>query len=200
MSLEIDPRELIIPKNYGVEGQPHDLWSRLREQSKLYHCSSGALEDFWALPRHADIMDISGKPEIFSNTRGPTLLNPEQHEALVVNRDRGAFGMMKTIIEMDPPEHRDFRRVASGFFTPRSIHRLDEIVEQSAREQVDKLGEEGEGDFGELIAQRHKVLELHVRGGVPEFWHVFCRGQQIVGEFSGYGEGKIQCGDRVLRR
>ncbi len=160
MSLEIDPRELIIPKNYGVEGQPHDLWTRLREQSKLYHCSSGDLEDFWAITRHADIMDISGKPEIFSNTRGPTLLNPEQHEALVVNRDRGAFGMMKTIIEMDPPEHRDFRRVASGFFTPRSIHRLDEIVEQSAREQVDKLGEEGEGDFVELIAQRHPLRVL----------------------------------------
>ena len=32
------------------------------------------------------------------------------------------------IIEMDPPEHRNFRKVASGFFTPRSITRLDEIV------------------------------------------------------------------------
>ena len=160
MTRDIDPRDLIIPKNYGVDGQPHPAWSQLREQPKLYHCATESYEPFWAIVRHADIMEISGKPEIFSNINGPTLLNVEQRETLVTNRANGAFGMMRTIIGMDPPEHRSFRRVASGFFTPRSIHRLDEIVEQSAREQVDKLGEEGEGDFVELIAQRHPLRVL----------------------------------------
>jgi len=160
MSLEIDPADLIIPKNYGVEGQPHPLWSQLREHPTLYHCKTDVYEPFWAIVRHADIIDISGKPQIFSNIRGPSLLDAKQQETLVDNRASGAFGMMRTIIEMDPPEHRSFRRVASGFFTPRSIHRLDEIVEQSAREQVDKLGEEGEGDFVELIAQRHPLRVL----------------------------------------
>jgi cytochrome P450 len=58
--------------------------------------------------------------------------------------------------------------VASGFFTPRSIHRLDEIVEKSAREQVDKLGEEGEGDFVELIAQRHPLRVLATILGIDQ--------------------------------
>ena len=168
MNLEIDPRELIVPKNYGVEGQPHDLWSQLREYPGLYHCESDFYEPFWAIVRHADVMDISGKPEIFSNTRGPSLLNERQRKALVDQRSDGAFGMMRTIIEMDPPEHRSFRRVASGFFTPRSIHSLDEIVEKSAREQVDKLGEEGEGDFVELIAQRHPLRVLATILGIDQ--------------------------------
>jgi len=168
MNLEIDPRELIVPKNYGVEGQPHDLWSQLREYPGLYHCESDFYEPFWAIVRHADVMDISGKPEIFSNTRGPSLLNERQRKALVDQRSNGAFGMMRTIIEMDPPEHRSFRRVASGFFTPRSIHSLDEIVEKSAREQVDKLGEEGEGDFVELIAQRHPLRVLATILGIDQ--------------------------------
>ena len=75
-------------------------------------------------------------------------------------REGTPFGQMRTIIEMDPPEHIDFRKVASGFFTPRSIHRLDEIVVECAREQVDKLGEEGECDFIETIAQRHPLRVL----------------------------------------
>jgi len=168
MNLEIDPRELIVPKNYGVEGQPHDLWSQLREYPGLYHCESDFYEPFWAIVRHADVMDISGKPQIFSNTQGPSLLNERQRKALVDQRSNGAFGMMRTIIEMDPPEHRSFRRVASGFFTPRSIHSLDEIVEKSAREQVDKLGEEGEGDFVELIAQRHPLRVLATILGIDQ--------------------------------
>ena len=74
----------------------------------------------------------------------------------------------ETIIEMDPPEHRDFRKVASGFFTPRSIHRLDEIVTTSARQQVDKLGEEGECDFVEAIAQRHPLRVLATILGIDQ--------------------------------
>jgi len=73
---------------------------------------------------------------------------------------------MRTIIEMDPPEHRDFRKVASGFFTPRSIHRLDEIVAECAKGQIDKLGEEGETDFVESIAQRHPLRVLSTILGI----------------------------------
>jgi len=50
--------------------------------------------------------------------------------------------------------------VASGFFTPRAIGRLDEIVSESARALFDTLGEEGECDFVEKIAQRHPLRVL----------------------------------------
>jgi len=158
MGYEIDPQDLIIPKNYGVAGQPHEAWSWLREHAPVYRCEADPYEDFWAITRHADIMDISGKPDVFSSLRGPTVLTQDQLARQA--RDTGAFASMRTIIEMDPPEHRSFRKVASGFFTPRSIHRLDEIVEECAREQVDKLGDEGECDFVEQIAQRHPLRVL----------------------------------------
>ena len=158
MLSDLDPKDLIVPRNYGVAGQPHDLWTVLREHAPVYRCAVDEYEHFWAITRHADIMEISSKPEVFSNAAGPILLNSQQVKER--SRESGSFGAMKTIIEMDPPEHRDFRKVASGFFTPRSIHRLDEIVETSARQQVDKLGEEGECDFVDAIAQRHPLRVL----------------------------------------
>ncbi len=158
MPLEIDPNDLIQPTRYGEAGQPHDVWTQLRRHSPVHRCEPDDYEHFWAITRHADIMDISGKPETFSNLHGPILLTEQQL------RDRegreGGFANMKTIIEMDPPEHRDFRKVASGFFTPRSIRRLDEIVARSAREQVDNLGDEGEADFVDVISQRHPLRVL----------------------------------------
>ncbi|MBJ18292.1 MAG: cytochrome P450 [bacterium] len=167
MALDFDPNDLIIPNNYGVSGQPHEIWNQLRREAPVYRCESDDFEPFYCITRHADIMAISSQPEIFSNIKGPMLLNHEQLRRQV--DDPSSFGTMKTVIEMDPPEHRDFRRVASGFFTPRNIHRLDEIVEECARAQIDKLGEEGEADFIETIAQRHPLRVLATLLGIePE--------------------------------
>jgi cytochrome P450 len=160
MSPPIDPYDLIAPKNYGTKGVPHDVWTRLRRQSPVHRCEfGGAFEDFWAITKHADIVDVSSKPHLFSNREGPMILSRLQ-QVQVAKRASGPMGKMLTIIEMDPPEHRDFRKVASGFFTPRSIQRLDEIVAESARALIDSLGEEGECDFVERVAQRHPLRVL----------------------------------------
>ena len=167
MAFDFDPDDLIVPRNYGAQGQPHEAWTALRKETPVWRCESSLYEPFYAVTRHADIMSISNKPEIFSNIDGPMLLNHDQLRER--EEDPSRFGQMKTIIEMDPPDHRDFRKVASGFFTPRSIHRLDEIVADCAREHVDKLGDEGEVDFVEVIAQRHPLRVLATILGIePE--------------------------------
>ncbi|MDG2050906.1 MAG: cytochrome P450 [Myxococcota bacterium] len=165
--LDFNPDDLITPSNYGVEGQPHAIWSQLREHSPVHRIESSSHPPFYAITRHADIMNISNRPNVFSNREGPMLLDNQVMARREANPDE--FGQMRTIIEMDPPEHRDFRKVASGFFTPRSIHRLDEIVAECARAQVDKLGQEGECDFVEQIAQRHPLRVLAtILGIAPE--------------------------------
>jgi cytochrome P450 len=160
VSVRIDPYDLIAPKNYGTRGVPHDVWTLLRKESPVHRCELGGdFEDFWALTKHADIIDVSSKPHLFSNREGPMILSREQKVG-VAKRASGPMGRMLTIIEMDPPEHRDFRNVARGFFTPRAISRLDEIVKESARALIDSLGDEGECDFVEKIAQRHPLRVL----------------------------------------
>ena len=65
MSVEIDPYDLIAPRNYGEKGVPHDSWTTLRRESPVHRCEfGGEFQDFWAITKHADIMDISGKPEL----------------------------------------------------------------------------------------------------------------------------------------
>jgi cytochrome P450 len=166
MPASIDPYDLIASENYGTKGVPHESWTLLREESPVHRCEFGGdFEDFWAITRHADIMDVSGKPHLFSNREGPMILSRAQ-QLQVAKRAQSALGQMRTIIEMDPPEHRDFRRVASGFFTPRSIRGLDGIVTESARTLIDSLGEEGECDFVEQVAQRHPLRVLATLLGI----------------------------------
>ncbi len=154
--MAIDELALISSARYGESGPPHATWNQLRAQP-LTHVHPEGHEDFWAVTRHADIMEISSRPGDFCNGEGIVLLTDEQ----VARQDaRDIPIMMKTIIEMDPPEHRVFRKVASGYFTPRGIERLDEIVTEAARGVIDALPMEGEVDVVTEITQRHPLRVL----------------------------------------
>ncbi|MEM7143093.1 MAG: cytochrome P450 [Actinomycetota bacterium] len=160
--MAVDGLDLISPAHYGEAGPPHPQWAELRSQP-LTHFDPDGFESFWAVTRHADIVEISSRPEDFCNGEGIVLLTDDQ---LARMQQSELGGMMKTIIEMDPPDHRMFRKVASGYFTPRGIERLDEIVTTSAKAVIDSLGEEGEADFVEMITQQHPLRVLSTILGI----------------------------------
>jgi cytochrome P450 len=162
-----DGSELIFPTQYAQRGYPHDVWSRLRRESPVHRCEPPGYGSFWAITRHADICDISKRPDAFMNSKGIVLLDNEQ--ARMREADQSGLAGMKTIIEMDPPAHRSFRKVASGWFTPRSLARLEATVDQSARSLVDALAADGDGecDFVTRIAAAHPLRILSHALGIP---------------------------------
>jgi cytochrome P450 len=162
--MDIDPLDLISPAHYAEKGAPYEGWAQLRQEPLRYFEPEG-FEPFWAITRHADIMEISRQPDRFSNTGGIVVLNDGQLARRAVSEN--PLSKMKTIIEMDPPDHRMFRKVASAYFTPKGIERLDEIVTTSAGEVLDALGSEGEADFVAQVAQRHPLRVLCTILGVP---------------------------------
>src|SRR5262245_35570355 len=119
-----DGRELIFPTQYSERGYPHDVWTRLRRESPVHRCEPPGYGPFWAITKHADICEISKRPDAFVNAKGIVVLDSEQERNRAATGESG-FNGMKTIIEMDPPAHRSFRKVASGWFTPRSLARLE---------------------------------------------------------------------------
>jgi cytochrome P450 len=83
-------------------------------------------------------------------------------------RESGAFPQMETVINMDPPKHRAYRAVASPWFTPRALGRLDPVVDQIAKQVVDGLGREGECDFIQSVASIYPLKIIARILGVPE--------------------------------
>ena len=160
-----DGYELLDPTPYGDHGPPHDTWTKLRAESPVHRCEFANYPAFWAVTRHVDICRISRDPDAFLSSPGITLQRNDIH------LDRGeGIGAMRTIIEMDPPEHRQFRKVASPFFTPRALGRVDAAVEESARTVVDKLaGDTGEGEcnFAIDVAAAHPLRILSTILGLP---------------------------------
>lgn len=156
--------ELVDFRYYGEHGPPHELWTELRHEDPVHKCETGLYPDFWAITKHDDILEISTHPELFLNEPGIVLVPGGQ-------RDRdGGIGALRTIIEMDPPEHRPYRKVASPFFTPRALRSLQDAIDQSAVEIVDRLAGatgEGECDVATDIAAAHPLRILSTILGVP---------------------------------
>ncbi len=165
-----DGLDLILSRAYAEKGVPHDTWTRLRAESPVHYCEPGHdYSPYWAITKHADICEISKQPDVFASSGGISMIPREQEAVLRQSSDQG-FGAMRTIIEMDPPEHRGYRNVASPVFTPRAIKALDEAIDRSAREIVDRLAGatgEGECDFANDVAAAHPLRILSTMLGVP---------------------------------
>ena len=160
-----DGYDLIDPAPYGEDGPPHESWMAIRKGPGVHRCEPERWGPFWAITRHADICEISKSPDRFLSSPGIVMIREGER----LERSEG-LGSMRTIIEMDPPEHRSFRKVASPWFTPRALARIDAAVDRSAREVVDKLaGETGEGecDFTIDVAAAHPLRILSTALGVP---------------------------------
>ena len=167
-----DGTDLLDPLRYATLGYPHEVWTRLRRESPLHWCEPVELVPFWAVTRHAHIHEISSQPEIFENGKGIVPATREVAER-IARGERGPFDMMQTIISMDPPKHRKYRKVASPVFTPQALNRIDETVQASAKRLVNRLYEsqrngEGSCDFVTDVAVPHPLRILATMLGVPE--------------------------------
>ena len=166
-----DGTNLISSRSYAKDGVPHDVWTRLRAESPVHRCEPKGFVPFWAITKHADICEISKQPDVFSSAEGIAVARQAEEEALRGQSD--GLGAMRVLIEMDPPEHRGFRKVTSHAFTPRAVKAMDETIRTSARGIVDRLAGatgpagEGECDFANDVAAAHPLRILSTMLGVP---------------------------------
>ena len=157
----VDGARLVDPKAYASDGYPYEEWALLRREAPLTKLSQDGWPDYWAVTKHSDIVEISKTPEVFLNAPGMTMVSE-------ANMSRSTEQQIRTIINMDPPDHKKFRRVASPYFTPRAIRAIEPLVKETARKLVDGMGDEGECDFITDVASLHPLKVIARILGVPE--------------------------------
>jgi hypothetical protein len=167
-----DGTDLLEPARYASKGYPHEVWTQLRKESPVHWCEPAETVPFWAITKHAHIVEISKQPEIFENGAG-IVPQPKDIAERIARGEKGPFDLMQTIITMDPPKHRKYRKVASPYFTPQALNRIDATVEASAKRLVNKLYEaqkngEGTCDFVTEIAVPHPLRILCSILGIAE--------------------------------
>jgi len=159
MTTDVDVLELLDPARYAQRGYPHDVWTRLRAEAPVAYFAPDGYEPFWAITKHADILEISKQPLRFSSAQGITL-----------RRAGVVFPPSEMVVMLDPPRHGPMRRVANSGFTPRAVRWRRGDVERIAADIVDgaaPMGSSGDLDFVERIAAPFPLGVIALILGVP---------------------------------
>jgi cholest-4-en-3-one 26-monooxygenase len=171
--------EVIGPDTFAERGYPHAAWKRLREEAPVHHFDLPGGVGFWAIVKREDIVRISKQPERFLNA--PRLAIFEEGAPV-----EGERRLARHLLNMDPPEHAEYRKAASHWFTPRAIRRREPEVERIARDLFAGMAGDGGDRTGDFVADLAAPLTLHVLAdmlGVPRAdWKLLFRWtNQIAG-------------------
>ena len=156
--------DLIDPETFEG-GVPLEKFATLREDAPVYwHDQDGGWGGgFWVVTRHADVQEVSRTPEVFSSYERGALLHTgeaqDEEEALQMTR--------LLMLNMDPPEHSQYRNIVQRAFTPRTIRNLEPRLKQFAEEIVDRAIAKGTGDFVKDVAAELPLLAICELIGVP---------------------------------
>jgi methyl-branched lipid omega-hydroxylase len=137
-----------------LRDQPYPTFFR---ELKVPFIRTGA--GYYALVRHADVVEASRRADIFSSEPcSNSVADLPQYMARY-------FGSM---INMDDPRHAKIRRIVSRAFTPKVLAKLETDLQKSATTIVDDLLKEGPGDFVTQVAARLPVQVICDIMGIPQ--------------------------------
>ena len=163
LTIEAAGRVFADPGAYTDEAFFHRACALLRREAPIALVEAEGFPPFYALTRHADVMEAERNPEVFRNLPQPVLMETERERVV-----RQA-GDLATLVHMDDPDHRKYRALTADWFQPSSLARLEGRVAELARRAVDRMAALGEEcDFAVDIATPMPLEVILSILGLPE--------------------------------
>jgi len=164
--LTIAEAQLILFLPEGLMDE--DLWHRaatlLRTEAPISWVNVEGINPFWALTKHADVLEVElHNNEFLSEPR--CILGTVETDAKL----KADGHMVKSLVQMDDPEHRLHRSVTSDWFLPKNLAMLEGRLDELADLALDKMvAAGGEIDFASEIAMQYPLQVILAILGLPE--------------------------------
>ncbi|PKW16138.1 cytochrome P450 [Saccharopolyspora spinosa] len=172
-------RTLADPAAYANDDRIHKALALLRREAPVHWVEAPGYRPFWAITRHADVMEIERQPDLFRNAPRPILV-PDAME----KRTAAQGTNFRTLVSMDGAEHRQVRAIGTDWFGPGALRHLETRVTELARQYVDRMLEfDGECDFVTDIAVHYPLDVILSLLGLPrsDFPRVLSLAKELLG-------------------
>jgi len=158
---------LADPSAYTDEPRLHAALTHLRAHEPVSLVDLVPYRPFWAITKHADIMEVERANTLWINEPRPLLVPAELDDLNRANNDAGIG--LRTLINMDDPHHRVVRAVGADWFRPKALRALKTRVDELAKIYVDKMLAAGpECDFVQEVAVNYPLHVIMSLLGLPE--------------------------------
>ena len=182
------------PQAYTDEVSLHAKLAHLRSHAPVSWVDTPPYRPFWAITKHADVMEIERQNDLFTNFPRPLLAIAAADDAFLA--DVAAGTGLRTLIHMDDPHHRDVRKIGVDWFRPKAMRDLKIRVDELAKIYVDKLVEKGpECDFVQEVAVNYPLYVILSLLGLPE--SDFPRMLKLTQEMFGGDDAELQRGNSL---
>ncbi|MFZ5744581.1 MAG: cytochrome P450 [Pseudomonadota bacterium] len=163
---------LFNPASFANRPDVDKVLLRLREEFPLNQVEVPGYDPHWIITKMADLREITRQDEIFhSGDRSKTLIS-QAGEALTRQFTGGQANIFRTLVHMDPPEHKKYRDVTSEHFSLDNISKLKPLVDKIAADYADKLAAAApECDFTQTVSFYYPLKVVLDVLGVPEKDH-----------------------------
>ena len=182
---------LADPTAYADEDRLHTALTHLRAHAPVAYVDNPPYRPFWAITKHADIMEIERANDLWISEPRALLQTAERDDMLRAQLDAGMG--LRTLIHMDDPHHRDVRKIGADWFRPKAMRDLKVRVDELSKRTVDKMCELGsECDFVADIAMDFPLYVILSLLGIPE--DDFPRMLKLTQEMFGGDDTELQRG------
>jgi cytochrome P450 len=160
---------LVNPKAYGEWDGLHDKFSWARANMPLGLAKTEEFDPFWAVTRHADILEISRNNKLYASGERQATLTQREIDVLARTQTPNNDGhLIRSLVQMDAPDHMKYRLLTQSWFMPKNLRGIEARIREIARETVDAmLAKEGECDFARDIAVDYPLRVIMNILGVP---------------------------------
>ncbi len=169
MSVVIDRPDLKDPDLYQ-DRAPYDVFDRLRRERPVYWNPETDGAGFWALTRHADIVEVSRRADLFSSAYengGHRIFN--ENEVGLTGAGDSAVGI--PFISRDPPIHTRYRKFVMPALSPGRLGDIEQRVEERVATLLAKVPLGETHDIVPLFSAPLPLLTLAELLGLPsETW------------------------------
>ena len=160
--------DIVSPGVYANPELLHARYARYRREEPVAWIDQEPYRPFWAVTRHADIMEVERQHQIFINEPRVTLVPRE-----VEDQTTAALGkrtaMVRSLLDMDEPDHRKYRAVAQSWFMGPGVARFQSRVDTVCSNWIDRMQEQGgQCDFAADIANFVPLSVIMTILGLPE--------------------------------
>jgi cytochrome P450 len=160
---------IVSPKAYATQKQLMAGFRWLRRNNPLALIEAEGFDPFWAVTTHADIVEVSRRHDLFNNGDRATTLVPRAADELARSLRGGSPHLIRTLLQMDPPDHTLYRRVTQSWFLGQNVGSFAERIRPLARRAIDRMAARGDScDFCHEVAHHYPLRVVMDILGTPE--------------------------------
>jgi cytochrome P450 len=154
----------VTAESYANEPRFYEACALLRREDPVHLVESEKFYPFWAITKHADIMEIETQPDKFINAPRPTL-----GIKIFDDRRKERGDMLRTLIHMDAPDHKVMRALTDKWFHPASLKKLEANMAVLAGKTVDQMmATGGTCDFVRDVSVHYPLSVILSILGLPD--------------------------------